>query len=186
MTERVVRKVDATRQMHTLAPLAMPKLRKVAGYARVSTESEMQSGSYEMQLKAYTKFIQEHEGWQFVGMYHDYGISATGTAKRDGFNKMVSDALEGKIDLIVTKSLSRFARNTVDALTTIRILKEHGVEVYAEKENLWTMDSKSEFVLTLLSSLSQEESRSISENVTWGLRKRFGSGGCQDDIPPLS
>ena len=109
-------------------------------------------------------------------MYADEGISATSTKKRDGFNRMISDALEGKIDLIVTKSVSRFARNTVDTLTTVRKLKECGVEVYFEKENIYTLDSKGELLITIMSSLAQEESRSISENVTWGQRKRFADG----------
>ena len=89
---------------------------------------------------------------------------------------MVGDALAGKIDLIVTKSVSRFARNTVDSLTTIRTLKEHGVEVYFEKENIWTFDGKGELMISIMSSLAQEESRSISENCVWGQRKRFADG----------
>ena len=92
------------------------------------------------------------------------------------FKRMIADALNGKIDLIVTKSVSRFARNTVDSLTTVRNLKDKGVEVYFEKENIWTMDSKGEFLITIMSSIAQEESRSISENVTWGQRKRFADG----------
>jgi len=106
----------------------------------------------------------------------DEGISATSTTKRSGFNKMVEDALAGRIDLIITKSVSRFARNTVDSLTTIRKLKEHKVECYFEKENIWTFDSKGELLITIMSSLAQEESRSISENCTWGMRKRFADG----------
>ena len=98
------------------------------------------------------------------------------TGHRDGFNEMVSEALSGRIDLIVTKSVSRFARNTVDSLSTIRKLKEHGTEVYFQKENIWTFDSKGELLLTIMSSLAQEESRSISENVTWGRRKQFSDG----------
>ena len=109
-------------------------------------------------------------------MYTDEGISATNTKRRDGFNTMVRDALDGKIDLIITKSVSRFARNTVDSLTTVRKLKERGVEVYFEKENIYTLDSKGELLITIMSSLAQEESRSISENVTWGMRKRFADG----------
>ncbi len=109
-------------------------------------------------------------------MYTDEGISATNTKHRDGFNRMVQDALDGKIDLVVTKSVSRFARNTVDSLTTVRKLKEHGTEIYFEKENIYTFDSKGELLITIMSSLAQEESRSISENVTWGQRKRFADG----------
>ena len=106
-------------------------------------------------------------------MYTDEGISGLNTKKRDGFNEMIFDALAGKIDLIITKSVSRFARNTVDSLVIIRKLKDKGVEVYFEKENIWTFDSKGELLLTIMSSLAQEESRSISENVTWGQRKGF-------------
>lgn len=108
--------------------------------------------------------------------YPDEGITGTNTKKREQFRQMVADALDGKIDLIITKSVSRFARNTVDSLTTIRKLKEHNVEVYFEKENIWTFDSKGELLLTIMSSLAQEESRSISENCTWGQRKRFADG----------
>ena len=106
----------------------------------------------------------------------DDGVSGTRTEHREGFNQMIQDALAGKIDLIVTKSISRFARNTVDSLSTIRLLKEHGVEIFFEKENIWTFDSKGELMLTILSSVAQEESRSISENITWGKRKRFADG----------
>ena len=105
-------------------------------------------------------------------MYTDKGISGLNTKKRDGINEMIFYALEGKIDLIITKSVSRFARNTVDSLVIIRKLKDKGVEVYFEKENIWTFDSKGELLLTIMSSLAQEESRSISENVTWGQRKK--------------
>lgn len=106
----------------------------------------------------------------------DEGISGTNTKHRDGFNEMIQDAMAGKLDLIVTKSVSRFARNTVDSLTTIRKLKEKDVECYFEKENIWIFDGKGELLLTIMSSLAQEESRSISENVTWGQRKRFADG----------
>ena len=113
---------------------------------------------------------------KIAGMYSDEGITATNTKKRDGFNQMVEDALAGKIDLIITKSVSRFARNTVDSLTTVRELKEKGVEIYFEKENIWTLDAKGELLITIMSSLAQEESRSISENTTWGKRKMFADG----------
>lgn len=151
-------------------------LRKTAGYARVSTESDEQATSYEAQVDYYTKYIQNHDGWQFVGLYADDGISGTSLKNRDAFNQMVADALAGKIDLIVTKSVSRFSRNTVDVLNTVRLLKEKSVEVFFEKENLWTFDPKTELILTIMASLAQEESRNISENVTWGHRKRFADG----------
>ena len=149
---------------------------RVAAYARVSTSSEEQLTSYEAQVDYYTRFIQSKPEWEFVRVYTDEGISAVNTKKREGFNQMVRDALDGKIDLIVTKSVSRFARNTVDSLVTVRKLKEKGVEVYFEKENIYTLDSKGELLITIMSSLAQEESRSISENVTWGQRKRFADG----------
>ena len=163
----------------TQMPLHAGRRRRVAAYARVSTDSEEQQTSYEAQVDYYTRYIhakQETDDWEFVQVYTDEGISATNTKHREGFNAMVRDALDGKIDLIITKSVSRFARNTVDSLTTVRKLKERGVEVYFEKENIYTMDSKGELLITIMSSLAQEESRSISENVTWGMRKRFADG----------
>lgn len=152
------------------------KKRRVAGYARVSTDHEDQATSYESQMRYYSEYINGRDDWEFVKMYSDEGISGTNTKLRTGFKSMVEDALNGKIDLIITKSVSRFARNTVDSLTTVRQLKEVGVEIYFEKENIWTLDSKGELLITIMSSLAQEESRSISENVTWGLRKQFAEG----------
>lgn len=152
------------------------KKRRVAGYARVSTDSDEQFTSYEAQIDYYTQHIKSHVDWEFVNVYTDEGISGTNTKHREGFNQMIEDALAGKIDLIITKSVSRFARNTVDSLVTVRKLKEKGVEVFFEKENIYTLDSKGELLITIMSSLAQEESRSISENVTWGHRKRFADG----------
>ncbi|HPY83637.1 MAG TPA: recombinase family protein [Ruminococcus flavefaciens] len=150
--------------------------RRVAAYARVSTDYEEQITSYQAQVRFYTNYIQSRDDWEFVDVYTDEGISALNTKRRDGFNRMIADALAGKIDLIITKSVSRFARNTVDSLSTIRKLKEHNVECYFEKENIWTFDGKGELLISIMSSLAQEESRSISENVTWGQRKRFAEG----------
>ena len=151
-------------------------VKRVAAYARVSTDMEEQQSSYTAQVDYYTRHITTHSGWQLAGIYTDEGISGTSTKHRAGFQQMITDALAGKIDLILTKSVSRFARNTVDTLTHVRRLKEAGVEVYFEKENIWTLDSKGELLITIMSSLAQEESRSISENVTWGHRKRFADG----------
>lgn len=128
------------------------------------------------QRSYYTNYINSHPDWVLVEVYPDEGISGLSTKKRENFQRMIGDALDGKIDLIITKSISRFARNTVDTLTAIRQLKEKGIEVYFEKENIWTLDGKSELLLTIMSSLAQEESRSISENVTWGQRRRFEQG----------
>ncbi|MCM1062133.1 MAG: recombinase family protein, partial [Eubacterium sp.] len=168
--------IPSTFNPETHMPTAHIEKRKVAAYARVSTDLEEQVTSYKAQVDYYTKFIKEREDWDFVKVYTDEGISGTSTKKREGFQQMVVDALDGKINLIITKSVSRFARNTVDSLSTIRLLKEHDVEVYFQKENIFTFDSKGELMISILSSLAQEESRSISENVTWGQRKRFADG----------
>jgi len=173
---RAITVIPATINPLTRMPHSSTAKRRVAGYARVSTDSEEQQTSYEAQVDYYTHYIQSRPDWQFVKVYTDEGISATNTKNRDGFNEMVDFALAGGIDLIVTKSVSRFARNTVDSLTTVRRLKEKGVEVYFEKENIYTLDSKGELLITIMSSLAQEESRSISENVTWGKRKQFADG----------
>jgi DNA invertase Pin-like site-specific DNA recombinase len=171
--------IPASRQRYSEKPIGVVTKRKACGYARVSTEHEEQANSYETQMAYYKRYIQEREDLEYVGMYSDEGITATNTKHRAGFNQMVADALDGKIDLIITKSVSRFARNTVDSLTTVRRLKEKGVEIYFEKENIWTLDSKGELLITIMSSLAQEESRSISENTTWGQRKRMADGhGC--------
>lgn len=171
-TTGILRTIPATIKLKGISN----ERRRVCGYARVSTENEEQQTSYKSQVDYYTSFIKSNPNWEFVGLYSDEGISATNTKKRDGFNKMVSDAISGKIDLIITKSISRFARNTVDSLSTIRKLKEKNVEVFFEKENIYTFDSKGELMISLLSSLAQDESRSISENTTWGIRKRFSDG----------
>ena len=152
------------------------KKRRVAAYARVSTDKEEQQTSYEAQIDYYTKLIDSNPGYEMVKVYTDEGISATSTKHRKGFNEMISEALKGNIDLIITKSVSRFARNTVDSLTAIRTLKEAGCEVFFEKENIYTFDSKGELLITIMSSLAQEESRSLSENITWSVRKGFSDG----------
>ena len=172
----VVTQIPATKNLFTTKPTSVKQKRRVAGYARVSTDKDEQFTSYEAQVDYYTDYICRNPDWDFVKVYTDEGITGTSTAHRDGFNEMVKDALAGKIDLIVTKSVSRFARNTVDSLVTIRDLKAHGVEVFFEKENIYTFDGKGELLLTIMSSIAQEESRSISENVTWGHRKRFADG----------
>ena len=168
--------IPATISRFTATPINEKKKRRTAAYARVSTDSEEQLTSYTAQVDYYTNYIKGRDDWEFVSVYTDEGITGTNTKHREGFKRMVQDALDGKIDLIVTKSVSRFARNTVDSLTTVRQLKEKGVEIYFEKENIWTLDSKGELLITIMSSLAQEESRSISENCTWGQRKRFADG----------
>lgn len=174
--ERLITVIPQTITLKTSTNPHSVSRRRVAAYARVSTDSEEQQTSYAAQVDYYTKYIKGKPEWEFISVYTDEGISAVNTKHREGFNRMIADALAGKIDLIVTKSVSRFARNTVDSLVTVRKLKEKGVEVYFEKENIYTLDSKGELLITIMSSLAQEESRSISENVTWGQRKRFADG----------
>ena len=176
---KTVRVIPPTIQPLSDIPAFSARPRRVAAYARVSTSSEEQLTSYEAQVKHYTEYIKSKEtsdNWQLVDVYTDKGITGVSTKKREGFNRMIQDALAGKIDLIITKSVSRFARNTVDTLTAIRKLKEYGVEVYFEEQNIYTLDGKGEVLLTIMSSIAQEESRNISENVTWGIRKRFADG----------
>ncbi|MEY8392586.1 recombinase family protein [Lachnospiraceae bacterium 45-W7] len=173
---RNVQKIESRNSLNPAMPTVEHQKRRVAAYARVSTDSDEQLSSYEAQVDFYTRYIKNNPEWEFVNVYTDEGISGTNTKKREGFNRMVTDALNGKIDLILTKSISRFARNTVDTLTTVRKLKEKNVEVYFEKENIYTLDAKGEVMITIMSSLAQEESRSISENVTWGKRHSMEEG----------
>ena len=155
---------------------AVSRKKRVAAYARVSTDQDMQQNSYEAQIEYYSGYIRSKPEWEFAGVYADEGISGTSRKKRDGFNRMVADAQAGRIDMILTKSISRFARNTVDSLTITRELKSRGVEVCFEKENISSMDAQSELIFTIMSSIAQEESRSISENVRWGIQRRMESG----------
>ncbi len=146
--------IPATRNLHTGVRNDAVAKRKTAGYARVSTDSEEQLTSYEAQVDYYTNYIKSRPEWEFINVYTDEGISATDTRHRSGFNQMVQDALDGKIDLIVTKSVSCFARNTVDSLTTVRKLKEKGVEVYFEKKDFYTAKSLENAAVTALSRVS--------------------------------
>lgn len=171
-----VKVIPAKRPVLSASVATQTSIRRAAAYARVSTDSAEQQTSYEAQVDFYTNYIKARADWDFVKVYTDEGISALNTKRRDGFNQMVEDALNGKIDIIITKSVSRFARNTVDSLTTIRKLKDAGVECYFEKEGIWTFDGKGELLITIMSSLAQEESRNISENVTWGKRKAMQDG----------
>ena len=148
-----------------LGPKTMEIVNANMDVGEVHEDEEILSLDAEL-IDYYTQYIKKRDDWEFVKVYTDEGISGTNTKRREGFNEMVADALAGKIDLIVTKSVSRFARNTVDSLVTVRKLKEHHVEVFFEKENIYTFDSKGELLITIMSSLAQEESRSISENFT--------------------
>lgn len=153
-----------------------PKRLRVCAYCRVSTEEEMQMNSLENQTIHYTNYIRNNADWMFVGIYSDRGKSGTKRVHRAGFNKMMRHALEGNIDLILCKSISRFARNVMDTLEAIRVLKENGIRVIFEKESVDTGSMESEFILTMLSVVAQEESRMISENLSWAHTKRFSSG----------
>lgn len=157
---------------------AKPKLR-VAAYCRVSTDSDEQASSYEKQVEHYTDFIKANAEWEFAGIYADDGISGTNTKKREEFNRMIEDCMAGRIDMIITKSISRFARNTLDCLKYIRQLKEKNIPVFFEKENINTMDSKGEVLLTIMASLAQQESESLSKNVKLGLQFRYQNGEVQ-------
>ena len=167
--------IPAKPQYDRSIKLSEKKLR-VAAYCRVSTELEEQESSYEARVEYYTRKIQETENWKLAGIYADDGKSATNTKKRDDFKAMIKDAESGKIDMILTKSVSRFARNTVDSLLTIRKLKEKNVAVVFEKEGVNTLDGTGEILITILSSLAQDESRNISENTRWGVVRKFEKG----------
>jgi DNA invertase Pin-like site-specific DNA recombinase len=162
----------------TAAKEKIKKLR-VAAYCRVSTETEEQNSSYEVQVAHYTEFIKKNAEWEFAGIFADDGISGTNTKKREEFNRMIDECMEGNIDLVITKSISRFARNTLDCLKYIRQLKDKNISVFFEKENINTMDAKGEVLLTIMASLAQQESQSLSQNVKLGLQYRYQQGKVQ-------
>lgn len=150
--------------------------KRVAAYCRVSTDSEEQLTSYKNQMKVYTEMIGSRTDWAFAGMYADEGISGTRADRRPEFNRMVKDCLAGKIDYVITKSVSRFARNTVDCLDTVRLLKSRGIGVYFEEQNIDTLKSDSELYLVIYAGFAQSESESISKNIIWTVRKKFEEG----------
>ena len=153
----------------------MPKLVKVAAYARVSSDKDAMLHSLSSQVSYFSKMIQSHDSWKYVGVYSDEGMTGT-KSNRQGFIKMIEDAKAGKIDIIVTKSLSRFARNTVDCLKTIREMKNINVDIFFEEQNIHTLSSNGEFLISLLAGYAQEESRQCSENTLWRVRKNFKEG----------
>ena len=155
-----------------------PKL-KVAAYCRVSTDSDEQAGSYEMQVQHYTEYIGRNKEWELAGIYTDDGISGTNTKKREGFNEMIDDCMAGKVDMIITKSISRFARNTIDCLKYVRQLREKNIAIIFEKENINTLEASGELLLTIMASLAQQESASLSQNVKLGLQFRYQEGKVQ-------
>ena len=173
--ERIVEVIPATWNPTDESAGEIRKLR-VAAYCRVSTELEQQQSSYDIQIEYYTRHIMQNPNWIFAGVFADDGRSATNTFRRDDFNQLMDQCLKGKVDMVITKSISRFARNTVDCISWVRKLKEKNVAVYFEKENLNTLDDSTEMILTILSSQAQEESRAISTNVKWGYARKFEKG----------
>lgn len=173
--ERIVEVIPATWNPTDESSREIRKLR-VAAYCRVSTELEQQQSSYDIQIEYYTRHIMQNPNWIFAGVFADDGRSATNTFRRDDFNQLMDQCMKGKVDMVITKSISRFARNTVDCISWVRKLKEKNVAVYFEKENLNTLDDSTEMILTILSSQAQEESRAISTNVKWGYARKFEKG----------
>lgn len=154
----------------------LPKRKRVAAYARVSMETERLMHSLSAQISYYSDLIQKNPEWEYAGVYADNFVSGTGTERRSEFLRMIADCEAGRIDIILCKSISRFARNTIDLLETVRRLKELGIAIHFEKENINSLSGDGELLLTILAGFAQEESRSISENVKWGIRKRFEKG----------
>ena len=150
--------------------------KRVAAYCRVSTDSEEQLTSYTNQMKVYTEMINSNKEWEFAGLYADEGISGTKADKRPQFKKMIDDCHKGKIDYIITKSVSRFARNTVECLKYVRILKAKGIGIYFEEQKIDTLKNDSELYLVIYAGFAQSESESISKNITWSFRKKFEDG----------
>lgn len=175
MMEKEVIKVASPAQYNASTGLDN-KRKRVAAYARVSTDSEDQIHSFKAQIDEYTTKITSNPNWEFVGMYSDEGISGTSLKKRDGLNALLKEAKKGNVDLILVKSISRLGRNTLDILTIVRELREIGVEIKFEKENLSSLDTRTDMVLTFHSSIAQEEAKNISDNVKWGIRKRMRDG----------
>jgi len=156
--------------------IQLPTAKRVAAYCRVSTDMEAQKSSLETQMNVFRDQISQHPGWVLVDIYADQGVSGGTTTKRPEFQRMLQDCENGKIDYIITKSISRFARNTLECLSTIRHLQSIGVQLLFEKENIDTGSAFSEMLLTILAAFAQEESRSISENQKWAFRKQFAEG----------
>ena len=179
MAQSKVMVIPARRQVgNTIKAAEKPKLR-VAAYCRVSTDSDEQATSYDAQIEHYTEYISKNPEWQLAGIFADDGISGTNTKKRTEFNRMIDECMAGNIDMIITKSISRFARNTLDCLKFIRQLKDKNIPVYFEKESINTMDAKGEVLLTIMASLAQQESQSMSQNIKLGLQYRYQQGHVQ-------
>ena len=150
--------------------------KRVAAYCRVSTDSEEQLTSYQNQMRVYTEMIAANKEWEFAGLYADEGISGTRADKRPEFQRMIRDCQNGKIDYIITKSVSRFARNTVECLEYVRSLKAQGIGIFFEEQNIDTLKNESELYLVIYAGFAQSESESISKHITWTYRKKFEEG----------
>ena len=150
--------------------------KRVAAYCRVSTDSEEQLTSYQNQMRVYTEMIAARKEWEFAGLYADEGISGTRADKRPEFQRMIRDCQNGKIDYIITKSVSRFARNTVECLEYVRSLKAQGIGIFFEEQNIDTLKNESELYLVIYAGFAQSESESISKHITWTYRKKFEEG----------
>lgn len=168
--------IPPKKQLGSVTKKQEVKKLRVAAYCRVSTDYEEQASSYQTQIDHYTDVIENNPDWIFAGIFADDGISATSTRGREQFNQMIQACKEGRIDMIITKSISRFARNTVDCLRYIRELKAMNIPVYFEKESINTMDAKGEVLITIMASLAQQESESLSQNVKLGIHYRFQQG----------
>ena len=166
--ERIIRKISPSATM-------FPKKKRVAAYARVSSCKDAMLHSLSAQVSYYSNYIQKHKEWQYVGVYADEAITGT-KDNRAEFQRLLADCRAGLIDMIITKSISRFARNTVTMLETVRELKDLNVDVFFEKENIHSISGDGELMLTILASFAQEESRSVSENCKWRIRDRFKKG----------
>lgn len=166
--------IEATK--NTVSQVSSATKKQVGAYCRVSSEKEMQLNSFDAQVKYYTEYITQHEDWELVKIYTDEGITGTNTKKRTGLKDMLRDCKSNKLDLIVCKSISRLGRNTADLLKIVRETRELGVDIFFENENIHTLGSGGEFLITVFASLAQDASRQISENVTWGHDKAMRRG----------
>ena len=178
-----VKKIKKIEPIHQKVILELQPKKRVCAYARVSTDSIEQKDSFYYQVEYYKNYIGKRDDWEYAGIYADEARSGTQVKKRDEFSRMIKDCMNGKIDMIIAKSVTRFARNTVDSIKAIRKLKELGIGIYFEKENISTLSEKSEMLLTILSSLAQGESETISSNNKWGIKKRFEDGTFKLSIP---
>ena len=177
--------IPARKRVGSTAAKEKIKKLRVAAYCRVSTETEEQNSSFEVQVAHYTEFIKKNNEWEFAGIFADDGISGTNTKKRDEFNRMITECMYGNIDMVITKSISRFARNTLDCLQYIRQLQDNNISVYFEKENINTMDAKGEVLLTIMASLAQQESQSFHKTLSLGYSTDTNKERCRSTISDL-